>query len=54
MLFPQAPYTCLLLTTTIDVVATAMTPVTCLWGTPDGRLQIQVNNYLGDYDYQVF
>ncbi|PXX27855.1 SprB repeat-containing protein, partial [Arenibacter sp. ARW7G5Y1] len=37
----------------IEVVATAVTPVTC-YGDSNGELQIQVNNYLGDYDYQVF
>ncbi|MEG3656145.1 T9SS type B sorting domain-containing protein [Arenibacter palladensis] len=37
----------------IEVVATAVTPVTC-YGDSDGELQIQVNNYLGNYDYQVF
>ncbi|MCM4172497.1 hypothetical protein DHD32_13480 [Arenibacter sp. TNZ] len=50
--FTTAPYT-VAPYDTIDVVATAMTPVTC-YGDTDGRLQIQVNNYLGDYDYQVF
>ncbi|MCM4174329.1 hypothetical protein DHD32_22985, partial [Arenibacter sp. TNZ] len=50
--FTTAPYT-VAPYDTIDVVATAMTPVTC-YGDSDGRLQIQVNNYLGDYDYQVF
>ncbi|SHE51532.1 gliding motility-associated C-terminal domain-containing protein [Arenibacter palladensis] len=37
----------------IEVVATAVTPVTC-FGDTDGELEIQVNNYLGNYDYQVF
>ena len=37
----------------IEVVATAITPVTC-YGDSDGELRIQVNNYLGHYDYQVF
>ncbi|WP_373017816.1 T9SS type B sorting domain-containing protein [Muriicola sp.] len=37
----------------IEVVATAVTPVTC-FGDTDGELSIQVNNYLGNYTYQVF
>ncbi|MCK0137418.1 hypothetical protein MWU82_23960, partial [Arenibacter sp. S6351L] len=37
----------------IEVVATAINPVTC-FGDTDGELEIQVNNYLGNYDYQVF
>ncbi len=37
----------------IDVVATATTPVTC-FGDSDGELTIQVNDYLGNYTYQVF
>ncbi|MCP4271732.1 MAG: hypothetical protein GY781_07165, partial [Gammaproteobacteria bacterium] len=37
----------------IDVAATAVTPVTC-FGDTDGELSIQVNNYLGNYTYQVF
>ncbi len=37
----------------IDVVATAITPVTC-FGDTDGQMSIQVNNYLGNYTYQVF
>ncbi len=37
----------------IEAVATAVTPVTC-YGDTDGELSIQVNNYLGNYTYQVF
>ena len=37
----------------IEVVATPITPVTC-FGDTDGALSIQVNNYLGNYTYQVF
>ena len=37
----------------IDAVAAAVTPVTC-FGDADGEISIQVNNYLGNYTYQVF
>jgi len=37
----------------IEAIATAVTPVTC-FGDLDGELSIQVNNYLGNYTYQVF
>ncbi|NER09938.1 gliding motility-associated C-terminal domain-containing protein [Muriicola jejuensis] len=37
----------------IEVIATAVTPVTC-FGDADGEMSIQVNNYLGNYTYQVF
>ncbi|MCK0193027.1 SprB repeat-containing protein, partial [Arenibacter sp. F20364] len=50
--FTTAPYT-VAPYDLIEVVATALTPVTC-YGDSDGELQIQVNNYLGNYDYQVF
>ncbi|WP_069859212.1 T9SS type B sorting domain-containing protein [Arenibacter sp. NBRC 103722] len=50
--FTTAPYT-VAPYDLIEVVATAITPVTC-YGDSDGALQIQVNNYLGNYDYQVF
>ncbi|TQO38932.1 gliding motility-associated-like protein [Arenibacter algicola] len=50
--FTTAPYT-VAPYDLIEVVATAITPVTC-YGDSDGELQIQVNNYLGNYDYQVF
>jgi gliding motility-associated-like protein len=36
----------------IDVKATAITPVTC-FGDSDGELSLQVNNYLGNYTYEV-
>ena len=50
--FTTAPYT-VAPYDLIEVVATALTLVTC-YGDSDGALQIQVNNYLGNYDYQVF
>ncbi|NAS11008.1 T9SS type B sorting domain-containing protein [Poritiphilus flavus] len=37
----------------IEVIATATTQVTCFGGT-DGELSLQVNNYTGTYDYQIF
>jgi len=37
----------------IEVVAAPVTPVTC-FGDTDGELSIQVNNYVGNYTYQVF
>ncbi len=37
----------------IEAVATAVTPVTC-FGDADGELQLQVNNYAGNYTYRVF
>jgi len=37
----------------IDVVATAVTPVTCFGGN-DGALQINVTGYSGSYNYEVF
>ncbi|WP_445383587.1 T9SS type B sorting domain-containing protein [Robiginitalea sp. IMCC43444] len=37
----------------IDVVATAITPVDC-FGNTNGELEFQVNDYLGNYTYQVF
>ncbi|TDQ32818.1 T9SS type B sorting domain-containing protein [Zeaxanthinibacter enoshimensis] len=38
---------------TIEVTATAMTPVTC-FGDSDGELQIDVTGYSGNYTYQVY
>ncbi|EAR16602.1 T9SS type B sorting domain-containing protein [Robiginitalea biformata] len=37
----------------IEAVATAITPVDC-FGDTDGELSLQVNNYAGNYTYQVF
>ena len=37
----------------IEVVATATAPVTC-YGDSDGEMTIEVNDYLGNYTYQVF
>ena len=37
----------------IEAVATAVTPVTC-FGDTNGALQVLVNNYAGNYTYQVF
>ncbi|WP_297760224.1 T9SS type B sorting domain-containing protein [uncultured Muriicola sp.] len=45
--YPIAPYDL------IEAIATALTPVTC-FGDADGELSLQVNNYLGNYTYQVF
>ena len=36
----------------IDVQATAITPVTC-FGDSDGAMNLQVNNYSGNYTYEV-
>tara|TARA_R110002050_G_scaffold300619_1_gene470942 strand:+ start:15992 stop:32578 length:16587 start_codon:yes stop_codon:yes gene_type:complete len=38
---------------TIDVIATATTPVTC-FGDTDGALEINVTGYTGTYNYEVF
>ncbi|MEJ2161742.1 MAG: SprB repeat-containing protein [Robiginitalea sp.] len=37
----------------IEVIATAVTPVSC-FGDSDGELEFQVDNYAGNYTYQVF
>jgi gliding motility-associated-like protein len=37
----------------IDVVATAVTPVTCFGGN-DGELEITISGYSGTYNYEVF
>ena len=37
----------------IEAVATALTPVSC-FGDTNGELSLQVNNYTGNYTYQVF
>ncbi|EAR02806.1 putative hemagglutinin/hemolysin-related protein [Maribacter sp. HTCC2170] len=37
----------------IEVVAAPVAPVTC-FGDSDGQMSIQVNNYLGNYTYQIF
>ncbi|MEY8020394.1 T9SS type B sorting domain-containing protein [Muriicola sp. SD30] len=50
--FTSAPYT-IAPYDIIEAVATAVTPVTC-FGDTDGELSIQVNNYLGNYTYQIF
>jgi large repetitive protein len=50
--FVTAPYT-IAPYDLIEAVATAVTPVTC-FGDTDGELSLQVNNYLGNYTYQVF
>ena len=50
--FTSAPYT-IAPYDLIEAIATAVTPVTC-FGDMDGELSVQVNNYLGNYTYQVF
>ena len=50
--FTTAPYT-ISPYDLIEVIAAPATPVTC-FGDSDGEMTIQVNNYLGDYSYQVF
>ncbi len=37
----------------IEVTTTAITPVSC-FGDSDGEMNIQIDNYLGNYTYQVF
>ncbi|MEB8346266.1 T9SS type B sorting domain-containing protein [Flavobacteriaceae bacterium KMM 6898] len=37
----------------IDVMATAITPVTC-FGDSDGAMEINVTNYTGNYSYEIF
>ncbi|MBU2907623.1 hypothetical protein KO529_22675, partial [Arenibacter algicola] len=37
----------------VEVVATAVTPVTC-YGDSDGVMEIEVTNYTGNYSYEVF
>lgn len=49
--FTTAPYT-IAPYDVIDVKATAITPVTC-FGDSDGALSLQVNNYSGNYTYEV-
>ena len=50
--FTTAPYT-VAPYDLIEAVATAVTPVDC-FGDTDGELSLQVNNYAGNYTYQVF
>ncbi len=50
--FTSAPYT-IAPYDLIEAIATAVTPVTC-FGDTNGELSVQVNNYLGNYTYQVF
>ena len=50
--FTSSPYT-IAPYDLIEAIATATTPVTC-FGDSDGELSLQVNNYAGNYTYQVF
>ncbi len=50
--FTSAPYT-IAPYDLIEAIATAVTPVTC-FGDSDGELSVLVNNYVGNYTYQVF
>ncbi|MDG1571509.1 T9SS type B sorting domain-containing protein [Robiginitalea sp. M366] len=50
--FTSAPYT-VAPYDLIEAVATAVTPVDC-FGDATGELSLQVNNYTGNYTYQVF
>ncbi|MFD2788818.1 hypothetical protein ACFS1K_03475, partial [Arenibacter antarcticus] len=50
--FTSAPYT-VAPNDLIEVVATAMTPVTC-FGDSDGVMDINVTDYTGNYSYEVF
>ncbi|MEQ9582202.1 MAG: hypothetical protein RIM68_08555, partial [Arenibacter sp.] len=50
--FTTAPYT-VAPYDLIEVVATALTPVTC-YGDSDGVMEIEVTNYTGNYSYEVF
>ncbi len=37
----------------IEVISAPVSPVTC-FGDTDGEMSIQINNYLGNYTYQIF
>ncbi|WP_026814966.1 hypothetical protein, partial [Arenibacter certesii] len=50
--FTSAPYT-IVPNDLVDVVATAITPVTC-FGDSDGVMEIHVTDYTGNYSYEVF
>ncbi len=50
--FTAAPYT-IAPYDLIEVLATAIAPVNC-FGDATGALEVQVNNYTGNYTYQVF